>query len=236
VLVPVHLLSRKLSRQAAASLPLLFHRAFTRALGITTVLHGSPARKGRILFVGNHVSWADIPVIGSRLRGAFVAKSEVGGMGPVGWFADLQSTIYVDRDRKRDAGAQAGGIAERLSGGGNVILFPEGTTGGGQRVLPFKSSLFAAADGVDDLLIQPFSIAYTRINGLPVTRDRIAEVVWIGDMDLGPHASDFMRLGKVRAEILLHDAVAPADFADRKVLARHCHAAVDAGYRRLMRT
>jgi 1-acyl-sn-glycerol-3-phosphate acyltransferase len=233
--VPVHLLSRKVSKRAAANLPVLFHRWFTRALGIRTRLHGAPARKGGVLFVGNHVSWTDIPVVGSRLRGAFVAKSEVGAMGPVGWFADLQSTIYVDRDRRRDAGAQANGIAARLTGGGNVILFPEGTTGSGQRVLPFKSSLFAAADGVEDVLIQPFSIAYTRINGLPVTRDRIAEVAWIGDMELGPHATDFMRLGKVRAEILLHDAVRPVDFADRKALARHCHRLVANGYARLMR-
>ncbi|MCA3254151.1 MAG: 1-acyl-sn-glycerol-3-phosphate acyltransferase [Alphaproteobacteria bacterium] len=235
LLVPVQLAVRAIAPRSQPHLPRLFHRALSRSLGVTVRLHGAPARRGGVLFVSNHLSWTDIPVIGSKLLGHFVAKSEVGAMGPVGWFADLQNTIYVDRDRRHRAGEQRGVIAERLAAGGNVILFPEGTTGDGIRVLPFKSSLFAATDGVEDALIQPVSLAYTRINGLPVRREHLVELAWIGDVEIGPHAHDFVRLGKVRADILLHEAVRPSDFPDRKALSRHCERVVAEGYARLMR-
>jgi len=234
-LVPAQLLVQRLCPGAPPHLPRLFHRAVLRGLGVRVAMHGAPARPRRVLFVANHLSWLDVPVLGSRLLGHFVAKSEVARMGPVGAFANLQRTIYVDRERRRSTGEQRNAVAERLAAGSNVILFPEGTTGEGVEVLPFNSSLFAAVDGVPDALVQPVSLAYTRIRGLPVTRRRLAEVVWLGDTGIGEHALDFLRLGRVRAEMICHEAVRPADFPDRKALARHCHAQVARGYARLMR-
>lgn len=234
-LVPLQLLLQRLRPAAPPHLPRLFHRAVLKGLGVRVVVHGRPARGGGILYVVNHLSWLDVPVLGSRLLGHFVAKSEVAAMGPVGRFADLQQTIYVDRDRRRSTGEQRNAVADRLAAGANVILFPEGTTSEGVEVLPFNSSLFAAVDGVADARIQPISLAYTRIRGMPVTRRRLSEVVWLGDTGIGEHAVDFLRLGRVRAELIFHDPVSPADFPDRKALARHCHAAVADGYRRLMR-
>jgi lyso-ornithine lipid O-acyltransferase len=235
LLLPPHLVAHKLRPAAAPRLPRLFHRLFARALGLRTTVHGEPARAARVLYVSNHLSWADIPVLGSRLLGHFVAKSEVGAMGPVGWFADLHRTIYVERDRRHAATDQRDAIAERLAAGGNVILFAEGTTGDGISILPFKSSLFSVADGVEGLLVQPVSLAYTRVNGLPMRRAMLPHIAWTGDMTLGPHALDFMRLGRIRAEVMLHPAVRPSDFADRKALARHCQATVAEGYAALMR-
>ncbi len=235
LVVPAELLLRTIGGRHKARLPWLFHRGLARALGIRIVIHGQAARRGRILFVSNHVSWADIPVLGAKLRAAFVAKSEVSGWGMVGWLATLARTVYVERDRRTTAGAQRDAIAQRLAAGESVILFPEGTNSDGTHVLPFKSSLFAVADGIDDVLIQPVTIAYTRVNGLPVTRERLPDLAWIGDTELFPHALAFMALGKVRAEILFHPAVRAGDFADRKALARHCEAAVSEGYRQLMR-
>lgn len=236
LLIPAHLAVSLVAPRARPYLPRLFHRAATRALGITVRTQGRPARRQRVLFVANHLSWADIPVLGSRLTGFFVAKSEVGAMPGVGWLAGLQRTIYVERERRHSSDAQADAIAARLAAGGNVILFPEGTTSAdGFHVLPFKSALFASVEGRADVLVQPVSLAYTRINGMPVTHRQIHDIAWIGDTEIGEHASGFTRLGRVRADILLHDAVAPADFADRKALARHCERAVADGYARLMR-
>jgi 1-acyl-sn-glycerol-3-phosphate acyltransferase len=174
-------------------------------------------------------------VLGARIRAAFVAKSEVGGWGVVGWLATLARTVYVERARPSRTGEQRDVIADRLARNDSLILFPEGTNSDGTRVLPFKSSLFSVADGHDDVLIQPVTIAYTRVNGLPVTRERLPDLAWIGDTELMPHALAFMRLGKVRAEIIFHPAVRRADFADRKAMARHCEAVISDGYRRLMR-
>jgi 1-acyl-sn-glycerol-3-phosphate acyltransferase len=235
IIVPAELMLRTLLRSRRAHLPIVFHRGLARALGIGIVCHGRPARRARVLFVANHVSWADIPVLGARIRAAFVAKSEVGGWGMVGWLATLARTVYVERGRRSSTGEQRDAITERLARGDSLILFPEGTNSDGTRVLPFKTSLFAVADGHDDVLIQPVTIAYTRVNGLPVTRERLPDLAWIGDTELMPHALAFMRLGKVRAEIIFHPAVRRADFADRKALARHCEAVIATGYRRLMR-
>ena len=235
LVVPVELFLRAVLRTRKAHLPVVFHRGLARALGIGIICHGRPVPGGRVLFVANHVSWADIPVLGARIRAAFIAKSEVGGWGMVGWLATLARTVYVERSRRASAGEQRDVIAERLDRGDSLILFPEGTNSDGTRVLPFKSSLFAVADGHDDMLIQPVTIAYTRVNGMPVTRERLPDLAWIGDTELMPHAMAFMRLGKVRAEIIFHAPVRRADFADRKALARHCEAVIANGYRTLMR-
>ncbi len=235
LLVPAELLLRGVAGRDKVRFRRLFHTSLSRALGIRIVVHGAAARRRRVLFVSNHVSWADVPVLGAKLRAAFVAKSEVSGWGLVGWLATLARTVYVDRERRQSIGDQRNAIGERLAAGENVILFPEGTNSDGTHVLPFKSSLFALADGIDDVLIQPVTIAYTYVNGIRVTRERLPDLAWIGDTELFPHALAFMALGKVRAEILFHPAVRASDFADRKALARHCEAAVSAGYRTLMR-
>ncbi len=239
VLVPFELAMRRVSPKTRPRVPWLFHRALTRSLGIHVVVHGRQARGGGVLFVANHLSWADIPVLGSRILAAFVAKAEVAGWGPVGWLSTLSRTVYVDRERRQATGTARNAIVERLAAGENVILFPEGTNSDGVAVLPFKSALFAAIEGGtgngDDFVIQPVTLAYTRLNGMPITRERLPDIAWIGDTALMPHLLAFMSLGRVRAEIAFHPPVRIGDFADRKALARHCHDVVADGYRRLMR-
>ena len=237
MLLPAELVWRGLSRRRPTPLPRLFHAALGRALGLDVVTHGRPAAQGPLLFVANHLSWADIPLLGSRIpRAAFIAKSDVGGWGLVGRFADLGHTVYVEREHRLKAAQQRDGIAARLARGDRLILFPEGTNGDGVQLLPFKSALFGVADGVHELLIQPVTLAYTRINGLPVTRRILPALAWVGETELLPHARAFTALGRVRAEIIFHPPVQAADFADRKALARHCETEVAQGYRQLMRT
>ncbi len=237
MIVPVELLMRRLSRRSRPRLPWLFHRALTRALGIRVVVHGHPVRRSSVLFVANHLSWTDIPVLGSQVLASFVAKSEVGGWGMIGWLAGLSRTLYVERERRQTTGEARSAIAARLAAGDSVILFPEGTNSDGIGVLPFKSSLFAALEGHggEDFLIQPVTIAYTRLNGMPITRERLPDIAWIGDTELWPHAMKFMTLGKVRAELRFHPAVRAADFANRKALAQYCHALIAASYSGMMR-
>lgn len=217
-------------------MPQRWHQAISRSLGVRSRLIGTAAT-GSVLYVSNHLSWMDIPVIGAHLHASFVAKAEVGSMGVVGFFADIQDTIYVERERRSRAAAQANEIQTRLQEGGNVILFPEGTSNDGVRILPFKSTLFSVVEGEDtaNFRIQPVTLAYTHLNGLPLTRNRLIELAWIGDMELGPHAFDCMRLGRIDARIQCHEPVRRSDFADRKALARHCQTVISRGYQALMR-
>ena len=233
LLVPTELIWRRLRRRRSTRLPRFFHKGLTRSLGIRVRLHGRPVRGQAVLFVSNHIGWADIPVLGGIVDAAFVAKSEVEGFALVGWLATLAGTVYVERDRRATSDEQRSAIAERLDAGESVILFPEGTTSDGVQLLPFKSALFAAVTG--DATIQPVTIAYTKLNGLPITRERLPDIAWIGDTELWPHAVAFTALGRVRAELIFHPPVRVADFAGRKELARHCHDVIAAGYEQLMR-
>lgn len=225
-----------LGRGDSGGLPMLWHRAVSRSLGVRSSVIGA-VETGSVLYVLNHLSWLDIPVVGSHLHGAFVAKAEVGSMGVVGFLADLQRTIYVERERRHRSADQASEISDRLRAGENVILFPEGTSNDGVRILPFKSTLFSGVEGeaTRHVRIQPLTLAYTHLNGLPITRNRLIELAWIGDMDLAPHAFDCMKLGRIEARILAHAPVRREDFRDRKALAQHCRTVIADGYRRLLR-
>jgi len=235
ITIPAEMLLRAVTLRNQPYLPIWFHRGLSRAMGVSIRTHGRPAARAPVLYVANHLSWSDIPVLGARIRGSFVAKSEVAGWGPVGWLASFAHTIYVARDSRQSAGSQRNAIADRLRAGGSIILFPEGTNSDGTGVLPFKSSLFAVVADVPGVLIQPVTLAYTSINGLPVTRGDLPDLAWVGDTQLAPHALGFVGLGRVRADIIFHAAIDPTDWPDRKALARHCHSVISAGYRRLMR-
>ncbi len=232
-LVPAGMMFNMVQPNSATRLSSLWHRAISHSLGVKSTFSGTLAT-GSVLYVCNHLSWLDIPVLGSRLHASFVAKSEVGSMPFVGFLARFQQTIYVERERRSRAPEQSGSIRARLIAGDNVILFPEGTSSDGVQVLPFKSALFAVAED-DAIRIQPISLAYTHLNGMPITRQRRPDIAWIGDMRFGSHAVDFMRLGRTSAAILCHPPVRRADFSDRKALARYCQEQVAQGYRQLIR-
>lgn len=237
ILVPVYVGLRPFAPRLSERVPRLYHSLLTRSFGVRVSLQGEAA-SGSVLYVANHLSWLDIPVLGSRLDAAFVAKKEVGEMPVVRTLANLARTIYVERERRSRSAEQVDAISSRLAGGENVILFPEGTSNDGVRILPFKTTLFAGLEGplAERVRVQPVSIAYTSMNAMPATRNRQLELAWIGDMELAPHALDVARMGRVEAQILCHEPVRPADFGDRKALARHCRAEVEAGYRRLTRS
>ena len=124
-------------------------------------VHDRPA-----LFISNHVSWADILVIGSIVPVAFVSKSEVADWPLVGTTARLQRTVFVDRSRRHQTGDAIAEIVKRLADGTSVVLFAEGTSSDGNRVLPFRSALVGAVKEAGSraesgILIQPMSICYT---------------------------------------------------------------------------
>lgn len=193
-----------------------------RLLGMSVQVIGASAAPttGRpVVFVSNHSSWLDVPVLGSRLSGCFIAKGEVAGWPLVGWVARLGRTEFVSRQRGA-TGRERDAMRARLARGDNLLLFPEGTTSDGSRVMPFRSAFFAVAEGAAPPLIQPVSVVYDRLAGLPTGRASRPLFSWYGDMDLAGHYWRLARHRGMRATVLLHTPVDPAAFADRKALTR----------------
>ncbi|HEX9490832.1 MAG TPA: lysophospholipid acyltransferase family protein [Stellaceae bacterium] len=229
-LMPVQALLVASGSAWARRLPRLYHRWSSRILGFRVAVQGERSARRPTLFVANHVSYVDIEILGGVIEGSFIAKAEVARWPLFGWLAKLQRTVFVDR-RIRSTAAQRDAIRERLDAGADLILFPEGTSGDGNRILPFKSALFSVADYARQgtLTVQPLSIAYLRLDGIPMGRAYRPFFAWYGDMALGPHLWTMLGLGTVDVTVTFHPPVTLAEFGSRKALAEHCHRIIAAG-------
>ncbi|MGH7881116.1 MAG: lysophospholipid acyltransferase family protein [Candidatus Binataceae bacterium] len=210
-----------------------YYRLLCRLLRIRIRVVGEPVRNRAALLVSNHVSWVDIVVIGSILPVAFVAKREVASWPLVGITAKMQRTVFVDRARRHQAVHAVKQIVDRLAGGTSVVLFAEGTSSDGNRVLPFRSALVgaieqAARQGGGAIQIQPMSIGYTGQQGIPMGRQHRTLVAWYGDLDFMPHVREFIAHGAVDAVVSYGEPVAADATADRKAMTRRLEGAVRA--------
>ncbi len=230
--LPAYLTLGALRTPRQARWALVYWQVVTRAIGFRIRLHGTPATQGPVLFTANHASYLDIVVLGSLIPGFFVAKTEVSGWPGFGFLARAARTVFVDRKRGGSA-RERDLLRERIDAGELLILFPEGTSNDGNRVLPFKSSLFAVAQtpisGGRFLPVQPISIAYSRLDGLPLQRAFRPYYAWYGDMTLFGHLMAALGLGNVTIDVICHPVVTIAEFANRKGLAHHCHDVVQRG-------
>ena len=204
-----------------------------RVMGVRRRVVGQEARReGRpVLFVSNHTSWLDVMTLGGTLEGCFVAKTEVGTWPVVSVIAKLGRTVFISR-KAAETGRERDDMRARLEGGNNLILFPEGTSSDGARTLSFRSPFFSVAEGRDGAVrpvIQPVSIVYDRIDGLPVGRAARPISSWYGDMNLGGHFYRLAAYRSLRATVLLHGVIDPANYPSRKELSRAVWAIVAEG-------
>jgi 1-acyl-sn-glycerol-3-phosphate acyltransferase len=202
-----------------------YYRVLTYIVGIRVRVVGEPVRDRAVLLVSNHVSWADILVIGSIMPVAFIAKAEVRRWLLVGITAELQRTVFVDRTRRQQTGDAIAEIVQRIAGGTSMVLFAEGTSSDGNHVLPFRSALIGAAREVgarseSGILVQPMSIAYTAINGIPMGRQYRPIIAWYGDLDFMPHIKGLMDSGAVDAVVTYGEPVMADGSTDRKAMAK----------------
>ncbi|MSO69365.1 MAG: 1-acyl-sn-glycerol-3-phosphate acyltransferase [Alphaproteobacteria bacterium] len=215
----------------AKRLPHIFHRVACRILGLDVQLWGERSRDRPTLFICNHTSYFDIIALGGVLPGSFVAKIEVRGWPLFGFMARLQRTVFVERRRAATA-KHRDEMIERLEAGDSLVLFPEGTSNDGNRVLPFKSALFGVAEkpiGGRPLTVQPVSISYTRLNGIPMGRRYRPFYAWYGDMDLASHLFEMAGLGRATVVVECHQPVTIEQFKNRKELAAHCERVISEG-------
>jgi len=229
---PPRRLAQRLGWRTGERTPVLFHRLLCVGLGVTVRRRGDLGASGVRLIVANHVSWLDIPVIGSLAPMSFLAKKEIGDH-PVGReLVALQGVVYVERERRRCIPEVNARMVEAMRAGSPVVLFAEATTGDGNRLLRFRSSHFEAirqaaiAERASPALILPVYLDYSRLGGLPMARFERPRIAWYGDMTFLPHFYRFAGGGGVTCEVHCGEPIRVTPDMDRKTAARLTEAAV----------
>jgi lyso-ornithine lipid O-acyltransferase len=232
-LLPFQLIGLAFGLRLQRRIPHLYHRILCALIGVRIRQVGQRSTAGPLLILSNHVSWLDICVITALAPVVFVAKSEVARWPVFGWLARLQRTIFINRQARHQTGAATREIAGRLLGGDAVVLFAEGTSSDGIRVLPFRSSLVGAVHHAlgnnthhTHVIVQPMSLAYVRFGGLPTGRALRNQVAWYGDVDLIPHLLHVLASGAVDVTVSWGEAIAYGMDADRKAITRDSEKAV----------
>ncbi len=209
--------------------PFLYQRFLMKLFDVRVTIIGTPVQDRGVLMVANHTSYLDILALGGSITCSFVAKSEVGSWPFFGTFARLQRTVFVERQRRSKTAESRDLIRDRLREGDALVLFPEGTSNDGNRVLPFKSALMGAAEadvGVDSegrvkrVPVQPVSIAYVGVHGIPMGREFRPLYAWYGDMDLIPHLWEGLLTGPLDVVIHFHPPLTVDSAGGRKALAK----------------
>ena len=190
-----------------------------RAVGVGLQVRGTP-RPGASLLLSNHVSWLDIAALHAAVPQArFVAKADVLQWPLLGWLVRGAGTLFIERERKRDALRVVHAVAEALHAGQTVAVFPEGTTGEGPQPLPFHANLLQAAIATATP-IQPVALRFSD------ARHRFSPaVVYVGDTTL---LQSLWRVATARGLVVHVDLLLPqaSAHADRRALAETMRALV----------
>ena len=226
--LPVQRALIALSTRGARRFPHLYHRAVTRWLDVKVNIIGEPVHDRPCLIASNHVSWLDITVLSAVTPLSFIAKKEVNSWPGFGTLARLQRTVFIDRDRRLSTGSSRDEMQERFKAGETLVLFAEGTSSDGRRVLPFKSAYFAAAEH-PDVVVQPVTLAYRGHWGTPMLRRRRPFFAWYGDMDMGPHLWQALAQGPIEVDVICHKPLTLAEAGNRKLLAKQAEETVRRG-------
>ena len=216
--VPLHLLWRLV--RLPSPWPKWFLGSVARIIGARRRTIGTPLRRD-VVFVSNHLSWMDIPILAGRNGSAFVAKAELRAVPLVGWLCTLNGTIFVRREDRMAVADQINALRDALAEAWAITIFPEGTTGDGKALLPFKAALLAVLDPPPPgVMVQPVRIDYG-----PAT----AELAWVGNEPGTSHALRVLRRrGSFAATIHFCDPFDPHDFPGRKAIAAEARARIAA--------
>ncbi len=220
ILIACSLLFGKIIPPIEKWLPVLFHKMLLWLLSLEVETIGETDKLNkRNLFISNHLSYLDIPILGSKYPLRFVAKSEVKSWPLFGFLAKKGRSIFIRRN-KTESINQKNKILDVLSSGEKVFIFPEGTTSDGNRVLEFKSSSFSSVEN-QNFTIQPIVIVYSDLNGIPINRWLRPMIAWYGDMDLKPHLYKLIKLKSIKVKLIHLKPINAQNFKHRKDLSIH---------------
>ena len=212
--------------------PMLFHKVGCIFLGLRVHTIGEPLHGRPTLLLSNHISWTDIIAIGSVADVSFVAKKAVRETVFVGFMASLQRTVFVDYERRGDTLRTNTEMAKRLASNGAVLLFAEGHRDLGSHVQPFRSALVGAAQaamgegGAKDVAIQPVTIAYTHLQGLPVSRNERSGISGVNARGFRATVGALLRSGVKDVTVAFGTPIPLAAGMDRKIVSKLAEAEV----------
>jgi len=201
-------------------MPRLFLRALARILGARVRVIGTPLRRD-VIFLGNHLSWLDIPVLAGASGTAFVAKAEVAAIPVIGWLARLNHTVFVKREARVGVAERINELREALAGNRAVAVFPEGTTTDGRSLLPFKTALLKVLEPpLPGVMVQPVLLDYGALG---------PELCWIGEE---PGLANVLRVlgrrGSFPLVVRFLEPFAPDGTGGRKAIAAQARARIEA--------
>ncbi len=208
ILLPIQVFFILIKSKFRFFLPLIFHKFLLKVLGVKVEILGKPSDHKPLVLVGNHCSYLDIIILGSVLPACFVAKSEIKGWFVFGLLASLQNSIFIDR-RNLKVFDSLNRVTQNLSANFATIIFPEGTTNNGRKVLKFKPSLFKIFEDDSTLGLQNFSLCYTHINSMPLDNRMRPFIAWYGGMSLITHLKTLLKHSSIRAKLKFHPNTTP---------------------------
>ncbi len=200
--------------------PRRFLGQVARIVGARVTVIGPPLQRD-VVFLANHLSWIDILAIAGATGSAFVAKGELRAVPLVGWLCTLNRTVFVTREDRLQVAAQVARLRDALGTGGGVTIFPEGTTGDGAKLLPFKAALLAALDPPPrGVRVQPIRADYGAAT---------KELAWVGDEPGSAHALRVLRRrGTFPVTLHMLAPFDPSDAGGRKAIAARARDAIAA--------
>ena len=232
VVIPPQWLFNRLWPAAARKFPHLYFRTVTRLMGIRIEVNGEPVFGKPCLYVANHLSWLDIIILSAVRPMCFIAKKELARCPLFGILATVGRTLYIDRERRHDVRNSHAAMQRRFAACEIITLFPEGTSSDGNRVLPFRSALMGAAEmevNGTPVSVQPVTIAYTGIHGVPIGRVRRPIFAWYGNMHLLSHVLGIGRVGPFETRVTFHPETTVREHGGRKQLSAHCEKMIRTG-------
>ncbi len=191
-----------------------------RIAGARPAVIGKPLKRD-VFFVANHVSWLDILVLAGATGTAFIAKGELARVPLIGWLCRLNHTVFVDRGDRNAIAAQVADVRDALDTGWSLAIFPEGTTGDGTALLPFKAPLLSALDPAPPRVrVQPVRIDYGAA---------LAEITWVGDEPALANVRRILaRPGGIPVTLRFLEPFDPADAGNRKAIAAEARTRIEA--------
>lgn len=216
ILLPPHGLLRLF--RLSSPVPRMFLASIAYICGVRVHSIGTALRRD-VFLVANHISWLDIPTLCGRNGAAFVGKAEIESWPLVGWLAKINHTIFVDRTDRKGVADQINEVREALAERWAITVFPEGTTGDGVSLLPFKTSLLKVLEPPPPgIMVQPVALDYGKV---------AHEIAWVGEESFANYTLRLLaRKGSYTVNVHFLDPIDPAAVGGRKEVARRAEAEI----------
>ncbi len=227
LLAPFQYLFVKFNMRLKVYIPKLFHKIVLKVIGVKVKLVGKYTKIRPLILIGNHTSYLDIIILGSIMPICFIAKDEIRGWFLFGFLARMQNTIFIKRKNYKTLESLKN-INDHIKNESAVVLFPEGTTNTGKKILVFKSSLFNMFENNYILRLQNFSLCYTHVNNMPIDNRIRPQISWYGDMNMISHLANLLKLSCINVTVVFHKSL-PIAGMNRKEISSYSYKQVKEG-------